>query len=304
MAKKKTHEQFIEEMKEKHPNIEVLGKYINSRTKIICVCLIDYEIWEAVPYDLLRYGCSVCSGKKRNHYSFIKELNKINPNIKVLDRYKGIHDNIKCKCEICGHIWNAEPNGLLHKNSGCPQCVINKKTKTHEGFIKELSIINPNIEVLGKYINSSTPILCRCKIDGYEWSPKPNDLLSGKGCLQCAIRSNRGENNPRYNPNLTDEEREKKRKTFEYCQWLKEVYERDNYTCQCCGSSKSGTLNAHHKDGYNWCKERRTDVTNGTTLCENCHKTFHSIYGYGDNTEQQFEEFLNNNNNNNKRDII
>ena len=48
----------------------------------------------------------------------------------------------------------------------------------------------------------------------------------------------------------------------------------------------------HHLDGYNWCIEKRTDETNGITLCENCHKNFHSIYGFGGNTKEQFEEWI------------
>ena len=48
----------------------------------------------------------------------------------------------------------------------------------------------------------------------------------------------------------------------------------------------------HHLDGYNWCIEKRTDETNGITLCSNCHKNFYSIYGKGNNTKEQFEEWI------------
>ena len=38
----------------------------------------------------------------------------------------------------------------------------------------------------------------------------------------------------------------------------------------------------------------RTDESNGITLCKNCHKNFHSIYGFGNNTKEQFEEWIGN----------
>lgn len=60
--------------------------------------------------------------------------------------------------------------------------------------------------------------------------------------------------------------------------------------CQCCkGTSKN--LNAHHLNGYHWFVEGRFNVENGITLCEDCHKQFHKLYGMRNNTKEQFEEF-------------
>lgn len=47
----------------------------------------------------------------------------------------------------------------------------------------------------------------------------------------------------------------------------------------------------HRLDGWSWCKERRLDVSNGVTLCEGCHKSFHAAYGNNSNTEAQYEDF-------------
>lgn len=111
------------------------------------------------------------------------------------------------------------------------------------------------------------------------------------GCLFKERMS--GENNPNWNPNLTEDEREKQRsiQSGEHRKWRKQVFERDDYTCQYCGQ-RGGNLHAHHLDGYNWCIERRFDLTNGVTLCEECHRDFHKKYGYKNNTEQQFKEFM------------
>ena len=37
---------------------------------------------------------------------------------------------------------------------------------------------------------------------------------------------------------------------------------------------------------------RFIDELNGITLCKGCHSELHSIYGYGNNTIEQFREFL------------
>ena len=101
-----------------------------------------------------------------------------------------------------------------------------------------------------------------------------------------------GENHPNWNPNLTQTEREQSRNYPQYTEFIKKVMNRDNYTCQCCGNKLNNDGIVHHLDGYNWCVEKRTDETNGITLCENCHKNFHSVYGYGNNTKEQFEEWI------------
>lgn len=51
-------------------------------------------------------------------------------------------------------------------------------------------------------------------------------------------------------------------------------------------------IQAHHLDGYNWAKDKRLEVDNGVTLCEDCHKTFHNEYGRGDNTKEQYNNFI------------
>ena len=109
-------------------------------------------------------------------------------------------------------------------------------------------------------------------------------------CSECQKLLVAGENNYNWKGGY-DNEKVRFRKTYEFKTWVKEVYKRDSYTCQCCGE-KGGKLNAHHLDGYNWCVEKRTDVDNGITLCENCHNDFHGKYGRGNNTKEQFEEYL------------
>ena len=115
-------------------------------------------------------------------------------------------------------------------------------------------------------------------------------------------QANSGENNGMYgitgelhhnwNPNKTMEDRKKTRKLTKYGSWRTAVFKRDKYTCQKCLDDRGGNLVAHHINGYNWDEKSRTEVSNGVTLCEDCHKEFHRIYGYGNNDFLQFGQYM------------
>lgn len=122
-------------------------------------------------------------------------------------------------------------------------------------------------------------------------SEQRKGVLPSEETRQIWSEQRKGENNPNYKAHLTEEDRQAKRIQQGYADWKQEVKEQANYTCDCCGKRGNGTLHSHHLDGYDWCKERRRDLTNGVCLCEQCHRDFHHHYGYGDNTEEQYLEY-------------
>lgn len=116
-----------------------------------------------------------------------------------------------------------------------------------------------------------------------------NGLYYCKNCANSILLS--GENHHRWRFDKSDEERINERRYPEYISFVKAVLARDNYTCQCCGKNHS-TMEVHHLDGYSWCIEKRTDVTNGITLCPMCHSNFHQKYGKIKNEKWQYMEWL------------
>ena len=57
--------------------------------------------------------------------------------------------------------------------------------KTHEAFVEEAKAINPNIEILGRYIGRHKRITVRCIKHDYIYNPFAHDVLRGHGCIYC-----------------------------------------------------------------------------------------------------------------------
>ena len=160
MSKRKTNEEFIIEMKNMHPNIKILEKYINAHTKIKCECLIDGCIWSATPNNLLsQKGCPICGNKRisnkyrKTHQQFLSEMSNINSDIIILSKYLGDRDKVECKCVKCKSVWMATPSNLL-QGSGCPMCKMSKGEATITKFLDTYNI---------KYIFQHTFKNCKYK---------------------------------------------------------------------------------------------------------------------------------------------
>lgn len=59
------------------------------------------------------------------------------------------------------------------------------KRKTHEEFIKEVQLRNPDVKILSKYISAKNKVDCLCLKHNIKWSANPNNILYGQGCSKC-----------------------------------------------------------------------------------------------------------------------
>lgn len=115
-------------------------------------------------------------------------------------------------------------------------------------------------------------------------------------------KEHRGELSPTWKGGVAHHRVE--RSTHEYRMWRKAVFDRDKYTCRCCGDKSAKghpvILASHHIKNWKDNPDCRYDVDNGITLCERCHLDFHSQYGKSSNTKEQLEEFINQHNSDKK----
>lgn len=136
-----------------------------------------------------------------------------------------------------------------------------------------------------------------CEMCGKEFNYNRSDLKRGeRRCcsLECAgkWRSKNivKEKNPAWKGGITPIHL-KLRSSSQYVDWRMKVFIRDGFTCQMCGDKHGGNIEAHHKktfsvlireardcmpllDPYSACilYTPMWDVSNGQTLCEDCHK--------------------------------
>ena len=89
-----------------------------------------------------------------------------------------------------------------------------------------------------------------------------------------------GKENPMYRKTpwnkglLSDPKRKNRLKemgTWQYIEWRKSVFERDNFICQMC-KTRGGELIADHIKMWALYPELRYDINNGQTLCKECSK--------------------------------
>lgn len=142
---RKTTQEFINDINIVNPKIEILGEYVNSKTKIECKCKTCNNIWCATPNSLLRgSGCPVCSQKirrniKKTTSEFVIEMNEMNPNIKICGEYVNAKTKILCKCMRDGFEWKAQPLSLL-SGCGCPKCSFPKGELSIEKYLQKYNI--------------------------------------------------------------------------------------------------------------------------------------------------------------------
>lgn len=138
---------------------------------------------------------------KLSHDEFLRRLRERNSHyadgeFEVLGEYAGISTPLRCRCLVCGDIWDGNPDSMLRRNSRCPKCGRRaagkasgkSRTLTHEAFVGRAADACPDIEIVGKYMGANTRLAVRCRACGYSWDAFPAPVQRSCSCPCCTNR--------------------------------------------------------------------------------------------------------------------
>lgn len=208
--RRKTHEEYISELKEKGIKVEVLEPYKGDKAKIKHLWKNCGHVTEAVPNKILRgQRCGKClrqSNTKKTHAQYLEELKKKDIQAEPLEHYVTNATKIKHRWDTCGHVTNIAPNKILSGN-GCRKCQeinfanISSKIREKRCLKAGKELDQKVFEIHGSnimrdpktpYVNSYTNLSWICN-RGHQWESSPNSIKSGSGCPECANIFSKGE---------------------------------------------------------------------------------------------------------------
>jgi len=119
--------------------------YINANIKVTIICP-KHGKFQQTPHDHKnkRHGCARCFGNAKLTNKDIDE--KIITTKKPIRRIGDVQNamtNLKWLCldDKCGGTWNAAPDNVLNKNTGCPYCKIGY-ISNHYGILYFVKIVD------------------------------------------------------------------------------------------------------------------------------------------------------------------
>ena len=123
--KKLTNEEFLRRFYERGlDDIEVVGKYINSKTKILCRCKKCEYMFDSYPKTIIELkGCPKCRDRdpRVSKEQFLKRLSSMDNGINLIGKYVNMVTPTEFICRK-KHTWSISPINITNIHSGCPYC--------------------------------------------------------------------------------------------------------------------------------------------------------------------------------------
>jgi len=324
-------EEVRERIDEIHKGSIIFYNYIDASTPCDFKCLLCGHTWKVAPKVVYfnKSGCRKCSFKKianihKHSYEYVEEYIKDNGCELISKEYINQSKNLEIKFP-CGKIhkmsFGAFKGGERDPCTSMERfksTVSEKTTKKMLEFMDSISFKFISFE--GDEFKFKSKITYSCPKGHIETRPYPS-LWRDKNCTICTKEENQikysKENASNWQGGLTD------LKTYLskfIVQWKKDSMENSNYKCVITGKRFE---DIHHVQSFNLLlkeslKELNFELKNtigeyesdqitllvnklievhfryplGVALTKKWHNKFHKLYGMGDNTPDQWDDFI------------
>jgi len=162
--------------------IRLIGDYVGSKTKTNFECSEGHQ-WEAEPDSVMSgCGCPQCVGCSPLSKVIVNER-IASRGIRLIGDYVDTQTKTTFECRE-GHQWDSAPSSVMRMERGCPHC---SGRATLSKDVVNKRIASRGIRLIGDYVDTQTKTTFECR-EGHQWSTRPNNVMSGRGCPQCSGR--------------------------------------------------------------------------------------------------------------------
>lgn len=332
MPRRKTLEEVKQEIYElSDGKTEILSdEYINVKTPLLVKCECGNIFYR--DYGHLKRGqllCTKCSKEKQSKL-FRANFDDVIQYIEehgckyISGEYVNNNSLLTLQCS-CGNIF--QKSMTKFKNAGqdhCSECGFKNLSKQKTKYTTEDAkniFSSGGYMMIGEYINANTLVECICKNGHHCLMHLSEYIFRGRGCQQCVRDKMRGENHPNFKGGVSIIE---DRIRHQLSDWKKQI--RSLFSNKCPITGEFGLdCDVHHLtslsiifssicDKYNINITKRDNIKElesyelfdtivneiisahnssvGILISKDIHVQFHKEYGYGNNTPQQFNQFL------------
>lgn len=268
--------------------------------------------------------CNECSKQQTSQkyrLSFDEVLKRIqNSGCEYIDgEYKNSNSILALRCS-CGKVFKKRMSKFFSGQTRCTECGMKALAQSRTKYTKieaQKILAKRGYVMVGEYVNAYTPVDCKCP-NGHNVKIKiALFIYNQSGCRKCADNALKGDNHWNYKGGET-ELIDFFRKAIK--SWKKDVARKYGYKCYLTGSKTDWVI--HHLVSFADILHKSLDelglplhpklkdysdteleqlkervfsyhtVEIGVVLQRKVHNKFHALYGKGNNTIDQFNEFI------------
>ena len=306
-------------------------EYVNNRTPLLFQCQCGNKFERSYEkFQRGRFKCEECSmeGVKnslRSDVEYIKRSIEKTGCKYISGNYENSKSKLYLQCS-CGNKFYKSWAKFMSGQQRCNDCgnkiAREAKRKYYPENAREI-LSQYGYTMIGNFIDGATKVRCICQ-QGHECDIVLSQLIYARhsGCLQCAQENRKGERHPNYKGGISMLDDDIRKSLSDWKNSIRKLY---GHECPITHNNKLDTTVHHlyslssiyneviselglkaklHDTVKNNClseTDKQLIISNvvqrhnnqtGILIDKDIHIAFHKQYGYGDNTPEQFDEFL------------